>query len=194
MRSTKLLLSDERGATAVEFAILSPVLFMFIMAILEFSSAYFTQHLMENVSYNISRLGKTGYVEAGQTQEQTIRAMLTDRLNGMIDANGIVISSTTYEEFSDIDQNESFVDSNHNGVRDDGENFTDANHNGEYDGALSITGYGQAGQITVYEVSVPWQVRTPVLGAFVGEDGQIILKTHIVVRNEPYGEDDDNGA
>lgn len=194
VRSTKELWADESGVTAVELSILLPVFFMITLAIYEFSSAYFVQQVMENVSYNISRLAKTGYVEEGQTQEETIMAMLEDRLNGLIDLETISIQATTYGQFSDIDQNEAFVDANNNGVRDDGENYTDSNGNGEYDGALSITGYGQAGQITVYQITVPWQVMTPVLGQLVGGDGTITLSSHIVVRNEPYGEDDDEGA
>lgn len=189
LRSTKTVLANEQGVAAIEFAMLAPVFIAFVLATLEFSTAYFTQQVMENVSYNITRLAKTGFIEAGQTQEQTIMALLEARLDGLIDTDDITIDSTTYEEFSDIDANEPYVDANNNGVRDDGENYTDSNHNGEYDGALSVTGYGQAGQITVYEVTLPWRVMTPILSDLVGEDGQVMLTSHIVVRNEPYDDD-----
>lgn len=192
LRGKKTVLTDERGVAALEFAMVSPVFIIIVLAILEFSSAYFTQQVMENVSYNITRLAKTGFVQAGMTQEETVMNMLNQRLSGLVAPEDINIDSRTYEEFSDIDQNEPFVDADNNGVRDEGENYTDTNGNGEYDGALSITGYGQAGQITVYQVTVPWRVMTPVLGNLAGEDGEITLTSHIVVRNEPYDNDAGN--
>lgn len=191
LHGNKNVMNDERGVAAVEFAILAPIFIGVVLAILEFSTAYFTQQAMENVSYNITRLAKTGYVEAGRTQEQTIMAMLHSRLDGLVDPNDIHVNSTVYREFSDIDQNEPFIDANNNGVRDAGENYTDTNRNGEYDGALSVTGYGQAGQITVYEVTVPWRALTPIMANIVGAGATITLTSHIVVRNEPY--DNDNG-
>lgn len=189
---SKNLRQDEQGTAAIEFAIISPVLFMLLLAIFEFASAYFAQQVMENVSYNISRTGKTGFVAPGQTQEQTILAMLTNRLDGLIDPETIAMETRTYSEFSDVNQNEPFVDANGNGVRDDGENYTDLNANGEYDGVLSIGDFGEGGQITVYEITVPWRVMTPILGQLVGEDGTINLSSHIIVRNEPYDADDPN--
>lgn len=191
MRGTLSLSADTRGVTAVEFAILSPVLMLMLIGILEFALVFFSQQVMENVSYNVSRLGKTGFVDTDMTQEQTIRAMLAERLEGLIDIDTVGIQTTTYGQFSDIDANEPFIDANENGVRDDGENYTDLNGNGQYDGALAVTGYGQSGQITVYQITVPWRVFTPVLSHMIGDgNGNIVLESRVVVRNEPYSEDD----
>lgn len=153
-----------RGITAVEFALIAPVLMMFLMGITELSLILLAQHLLENATYNASRLAKTGYIEEDQTQLDTVTAELHDRLSGLsplLDVSKITMISTAYGDLSAIGQPEQ------------GEEET----------------LGTPGQVVVYTVSYPWKMFTPMIGNIMGDENKIItLSSRIVVRNEPYND------
>jgi len=152
----------ERGVTAIEFALIAPALMLFLMGTMELSLILLTQHLMENATYNASRLAKTGYTAEGKTQAQTVMAELTERLSGLgalLDTDKLTMTSVAYADLSAI------------GQPDQGE--TDS--------------YGTAQQVVVYTVSYPWTLFTPLIGNIVGGTNRTItLSSRIVVRNEPY--------
>jgi Flp pilus assembly protein TadG len=177
----------ERGAVAVEFALISPVLFLCIIGIVELSLIMFTKHVIESATFNASRTSKTGYVEVGLTQQQTIKKALEDRLSGLVDVSKVTIASKSYTNFSGVEQPEPFVDANGNGVWNVGENFTDINGNGAFDADRGKTGAGSTTNIVVYTVTYPWKVFTPLMGQFFGDAfGNMLLSARIVVKNEPY--------
>lgn len=180
------LLYAQDGASAVEFALISPVLILFVIGIIEISLMMLTQNIMESATFSASRLGKTGYVESGMTREQTIIQELNDRASGLLDTGLVTISSLVYDDFGDVGQPEPFVDANHNGVRDIGENYTDENGNGQYDSDIGASGTGAAGEVVVYTVTYPWHIATPIMSAILGTNGTFNLTARTVVKNEPF--------
>lgn len=179
--------SNRDGVTAVEFAIVAPVLMFLFMGIVEFSTIMFAKSVMEGATNISSRLGKTGYVEAGKSREQMIVELLEQQSNGILDSAKIEITTLVYQNFSDIGAPEPFTDLNGNGARDENENFVDINGNGNWDNDMGQAGLGGAGDIVVYNVDYPWAVMTPGLShVLANEDGNMPLHVSIVVRNEPY--------
>jgi Flp pilus assembly protein TadG len=152
------------GSTAVEMALIAPVFFFMLMGMVETTMMLTAQQLLENASFNTSRLAKTGYTAAGQTQGQTVSQILVHELQSFgtfIDTTKVILTDTTYTSFS--------------GIGNDGTN-----------------GMGKASQIVVYTVTYPWQMFTPMIGMVMGtQDANgnwvINLTSRIVVRNEPYG-------
>ncbi|MCB1537726.1 MAG: pilus assembly protein [Rhodospirillales bacterium] len=179
--------TDESGVTAIEFALLLPVLVTIIMGSIELSMYLFVQSALEGATFSVSRLGKTGYVESGMTREETIRAAMADRLGIFFDPDRLSIISESYDDFSSVGEPEPFIDANGNGVRDNGENYTDINGNGQYDMDRGVTGPGTAGQVTVYTISYPWNLMTPYLTDSLGQDGVAEISSRFVVKNEPFG-------
>jgi TadE-like protein len=175
-----------KGTVAMEFALLSPALFLLMVGIIEISMMLLAQQVLENATFNATRTGKTGYVAAGMTQEQTIRAALASRGDFLLDMNAVAITSRAYDNLSGVGQPEPFVDANNNGVRDTGENYTDSNGNGQYDADRGANGFGDAQQVVVYTVTYPWNIMTPLMQDLVGEDGVLNLTAKILIRNEPY--------
>lgn len=151
----------ERGITAIEFALIAPIFFMFLIGITEISLLLLAEHLLENASYNASRVAKTGYVAAGKTQMETVMDELILRLQGLaplLDVAKISMTSTAYGSLSDIGQPEQ----------------------GE-------EGLGTPEQVVVYTITYPWKIFTPMIGTIIGDENYIInLSSRIVVRNEPY--------
>lgn len=183
----KNLARDCSGATMLEFALVAPFAIIMIMAVIELSLMMLAQNVMESATFVASREGKTGYVNNGMTREQTILSVLNARAGSLLDTSQISISTTTYNNFTNVGQSEPFVDANENGERDDGENFTDINGNGEYDSDQGVEGAGAAGEVVVYLVQYPWHIFTPVIGQLLGATNNTInLTARAIIKNEPF--------
>jgi hypothetical protein len=151
---------SRKGVTAVEFAMIAPVLFLMLIGIVETSLMLLAQHIIENATYNASRLSKTGYRDTGKTQIETVMDVLNRELgslNPLINVARLSFNSTVYGTLTQIDHEE------------------DGN------------GLGTAEQIVVFTISYPWQVFTPMMGSIIGDENGIVnLSSRIVVKNEPY--------
>jgi Flp pilus assembly protein TadG len=146
------------GATAVEMALIAPVFFMLMIGITETTLIETAQQLLENAAYNTSRLAKTGFANAGQTQAQSVSQIMTQELQSFgtfIDPTHLTLTSTAYSSFGGI-------------------------------GSGGTAGMGAGQQIVVYTISYPWKLFTPMIGSLIGTNGIITLTSRIVVRNEPY--------
>ena len=154
-----------QGATAVEMALLVGPFFLLIVGITEFCLILTAQQLLENATFNTSRLAKTGYIANGQTQSQTVTQILTNELSGfgaLIDTSKVTMTETAYSDFAVI-------------------------------GTGGTTGMGTQQQIVVYTVTYPWTLFTPLMGSIIGtydtgtQSWVVYLSARIVARNEPYG-------
>jgi Flp pilus assembly protein TadG len=151
------------GSTAVEMAMIAPVFFFLLMGMVEITMMLTTQQLLENASYNTSRLAKTGYASSGQTQAQTVVQVLNTELQSfgtLIDTSKVTMTEMDYNSFSAI-------------------------------GSGGTSGLGTPEQIVVYTVTYPWKFFTPMIGEILGvldANGNWVvnLTSRIVVRNEPY--------
>lgn len=182
----RALLRADDGVSAIEFAIVAPVLVMLVFAIIEFSLIMVVYNVMESATSISSRLGKTGFVVAGQTREQTILNSIKDRAGNLIKGDMLTVTSKFYKQFDQINDPEPYIDANGNGNYDNGENYTDVNGNAQWDADMGASGYGSANDVVVYSVSYPWPIATPIIRELVGSDGAYTITTHAVVKNEPY--------
>lgn len=181
-----ILRKNEDGVTVVEFALIAPVLFMFIFGIIELSLVMYVQSVIEGATTLTSRLGKTGYVDGGQSRETTLMNALQSRAGIFLDPSHVTITSKFYGQFDQIGDEEPYIDTDHDGHRDSNETYTDVNGNGQWDADMAAQGYGDANDIVVYTVSYPWQINTPFVSRLVGDDGLVTLSAVAVVKNEPY--------
>ncbi|MBZ8132771.1 hypothetical protein CLD20_05760 [Afifella sp. IM 167] len=184
-KRAKRLGRDEGGSTALEFAMIAPILFLLIMGVIEIGMLLTARGILEHATYVATRLGRTGFVESKSTRDATIRKELRDRAALFLDPSKVHISSVAYTGFDKIGDPEPFTDANGNGARDNGENFTDVNGNGKWDADQGANGYGGAKEIVVYDVTYPWTFFTPIVGRFFPQGG-LTLEAHAIVKNEPY--------
>ncbi len=181
---------DNAGTTAIEFAIILPVLLTFVMGILEVGMIFFATMTIESAISNTARLGKTGFSASGIAREQTIINMLENRTAGLIDMDNVTISYLSYPSFDTIGDVEPFHDTNSNDTRDSGETYDDINGNGEWDTDMGTEGLGDANDVVVYTVSYPWPIMTPFMSHALGTGGYYTISARTVVKNEPYNADD----
>jgi len=173
---------DNRGTTAIEFALVAlPVIYLMV-GIIEFSVAMTVANSLEAATNLSSRLGKTGYVEDELTQKATIRAEVERRVGPLIDMNKLTITTTAFSDFEDVDHPEAWNDANGNNEPEVGE-WTDTDNDGFCDGC---TGLGSGQNVAIYTITYPWQIMTPIIAAFVGDSGIIELTAYSLVKNEPY--------
>lgn len=175
----------DEGVTAVEFAMIAPVLILIVMGTLELGAMVAAQRLLDDATFMGSRTGKTGYVAAGSTQAATIQASIRKSASALLDPSKIVLTSVAYPDYSYM-KPEPFTDTNKNGKRDSGEPYTDANSNGQYDDGTGTSGTGSCGQIVSYTATYDWTLATPLLNNLIGTKGIVPLKSVVVVKNEPY--------
>jgi Flp pilus assembly protein TadG len=184
-RLTKCI-SNNDGVTAVEFAMVAPVLILLVTGIIEFGLIFAADIVLKNATYDASRTGRTGFITEESTQDGTVQKIVRQEAGILMDADKISIKSSAYSGFDTLQKPEPFIDKNKNGVRDDGENFTDVNGNGVYDLDQGRTGYGGTSEVVLYTVTYPWRLFTPLIGKIIGTDGVLTLRATAIVQNEPY--------
>lgn len=172
------------GATALEFALVSPVLLLVTFGALEVGLMMFNMITIEGGLREAARYGTTGQ----QTTDDRVKEIV-DKLNqyavGPVTIDKDNVSMKQYDSFSDVGKPEPYTDTNNNGHYDVGEPYTDINNNGKWDADQGVTGAGSGGQVVEYTVTYNWKIMTPLLRPFLGSDGELPLQASVVVENEP---------
>lgn len=188
-RNILALWRDRRGVSAVEFAIMGPVIILTVTGIMEVSMVLAVSSLLEGGLRDAARFGITGYVPAGSTREDEIKKIIGDATVGLVDMSKAEVQTLIYPSFGDIGQPEPWDDQNSNGVYDVGEPYTDINSNGKWDADMGAAGLGGPGEIVLYKIKYEIGLMTPLMGPIMGgADGKVTLRASIAVRNEPYPE------
>jgi Flp pilus assembly protein TadG len=180
------LRKHEEGSTVVEFALIAPLLAMFLVAIIEFGMIMFSSILLESGLRDASRFGITGREVAGMTRLENIVQIISDRTIGLIDMDAADVQVLVYQGFAEVGAGEDYVDGNANGSYDAGETYSDDNGNGNWDSDIGVAGAGSTGDIVLYRISYDWPILTPFASTFIGADGTFQLRASIAVRNEPW--------
>lgn len=187
LRTLASLMRATRGATAVEYAMLAPVLMLLLVGIIEYNAMMYAATVLEGATAIASRQGKTGYVAAGMSQQDYIYGIIQDRVTGILTPSQLTITSKSYANLAVVGDPEPCISppaSPCTGTP--GVNFVDVNHNGMWDADQGTTGLGASGDIVVYTVTYPWKIMTPIMLSFLGTNGTFTLTSSSIVRNEPY--------
>lgn len=184
----KKLLNSERGAMAVEYALVLPVFLTMVLGSMEIGRVLMVYSALEGAVTESTRISITGNIPEGyETVDAYIEDYIKDTLNDVgIDA-GIEISMRVYESFSDIGSEEPFTDEDGDLTCNNGEFYTDVNGNGAWDADMGASGAGGEENIMVMSINVelPYMMHG-FIDAFT-ENPNINLGTSTAVRNEPYG-------
>lgn len=189
----KPLSRDDRGTTLVEFALLAPVLILLIAGGIELGRLALIKSTLETSTASAARAILVEMEVPEDERDRALRRMITNGVRplGGIDSDTVQIETKVYRSFGES-YPESFSDLNGNGSYDgpngtfSGEPFDDRNRNGRFDLATQREGkLGGAGDVVSYEVKLPVQLLFGFLARDWGMSDGIVLKSEIVLRNEP---------
>ena len=187
---------DQRGTTALEFALISPLFFLLLFGLLELSIAMFVNTVVEGGLRDASRVGLTGMDTGALSREQRIANIVNDASLGMVNLQAGDIASRIYPSFGDIGMPEPFDDINgdgkytatsftHGGTSyPDGEPFQDINGSGAWEDDMGAAGLGGPGEIVLYSIRYNWNLLSGQIVPIL--QGEIPMTASMVVRNEPF--------
>lgn len=175
--------ADRRGVTAIEFAMILPVMLAMIMGLGELMYQVYTQSILEGA---IQKAGRDSAIQGGADNAATIDQTVLNMVKTVAPGASFAATPTrkSYVTFASA-KPEPFTDTNGNGVRDPKECFDDVNGNGSYDTDPGSAGQGGANDVTLYTVKISYPRLFPVGSFFGGSSTQtIVAKTFL--KNQPY--------
>ena len=176
---------DERGVSAVEFAMLAPAMIVLIAGAIEASHFMMVKISLEGAVSTAARESAAKLTLSDDARDAEMRARITSLMAPHKPAPGkdISISTTVYRSFGDS-YPEAYEDLNGNGVYDVGEPFNDRDKSGFRSLDAPVTGkMGDVGDVIAYHVVHPTAPYFAFLVPLFGQ--QINLTVSTVVRNEP---------
>ena len=166
----RLFKRSESGATAVEFALIAPVLVLIFMAIIELSIMFFVSVNIDGAAIEAARRIRTGQTQSSGDPETDFTSTLCANLNSMISCGNVYYDSRVMGAYSAVSL----------GI--------------EYDpdtGEPITYGFnaGGSGDILVVRVMYSWSINTPLIGSIFettpGTNKRLLMTTS-VFQSEPY--------
>lgn len=144
------------GATAIETAMVLPMVIWLIMGILEMGIVFHIASLSNFAVNESARLGKTGALYGQTDREQVVYNSINRYLGSWVRQEGdLNLSTQSYGTFTDFN-------------------------------SAGTPGTGRGGDIVMYTVTYKWQVFTPILAQLVGEDGVFNITSRVLMKNENF--------
>ena len=161
---------NRRGTAAVEFALVAPIFFAVLFAIIELALVFFASQILETVTQDTARLIMTGQAQnASYTQAQFKNAVCAKLVTMFDCVNGVSIDVQSYTAFSSVNITDPI---------DSGKNFVPPNN------------YlpGGPGDIVVVRLFYKWPLFVTGLGFNVANlsGNQRLLTATAAFQNEPY--------
>jgi Flp pilus assembly protein TadG len=170
-RNASRLRDAERGATAVEFALIAPAFIGLLIAIFETTLFLFAQANLQSAAVQSARLLMTGQVQnSGMTQSQ-FKSAVCPMVQTLFNCSNLVIIVQNYSSFANAN--------------------TSAPQMYNAQGQLNSGTWnpGNPGDVMVVELAYPWSVVSGPLGFMLGNlpNGTALMMGVTAFRVEPYG-------
>jgi Flp pilus assembly protein TadG len=175
------LRADRRGATIIEFAIVTPVMLLMMMGIGDLLYQIYAQSVLTGA---VQKAARDSGIEGGAATTTTIDGVVQSIVKQIAPKATFVSTRKSYDSFSEVAP-EPFTDSNGNGIRDAGECFTDENGNNVWDADPGATGQGGASAVTLYTMTATYPRLFPFAKLFGASTTQTISATSLL-KNQPY--------
>lgn len=181
-RQLARLRADRDGVTALEFAMVAPLLLLIMAFVIELGMSFYLQAVLTGT---INAAGRASSLQSAQSTNATIDSQVTTRIHHVIPWATVTPTRRNYADFTNIGQPEDFTDTNRNGRYDTGECFADANGNGVWDADVGRTGLGGANDVVLYTVTVRYD---PMFGftSLLGLPSTMQASASTIMRNQPF--------
>jgi Flp pilus assembly protein TadG len=179
MRNTKRIAEFLRGArgrsgsAAIEFAIIAPVLFLFLFGMIETGVIYFAGTTLQNATDDAARMVRTG--QASAFTEAQFKTQICSEMTGIISS-----AQCTTNLQVDVRQYGTFGAASYPSV---------TNPDGSLNtGAMTYPGAMSPCQVVLVRAFYPWSIMTPLMQPLLQNmpNGQYLLTAAAAFRSEPY--------
>ena len=181
MTRLRMLLRDRRGVTAIEFAIVLPVMLLMIMGLSDLAYREYVQVVFEGA---LQKAGRDSAIEGGDDIASDLDTRVMASVRTVAKSATYTATRTTNATFSQF-KPERFTDTNGNGVRDAGECFDDVNGNGQWDQDPGASGQGRANDVTLYAMTITYPRLFPLMKS-LGFPKMQTLSARTLLKNQPY--------
>ncbi|MES2451217.1 MAG: TadE/TadG family type IV pilus assembly protein [Pseudomonadota bacterium] len=185
------LLGNTRGAAAIEFALVAPVMALLLLGGFDTAHSLYVRAALQGIVQKIAR--DSALASGIESERQAALATLDNRVRDGVRAIAnnatIDIKRRYYRTFSSAAaaQAEAWTDTNENGICDDGEPYQDDNNNNVWDPDGGNAGQGGAKDRTVYTVTMTYPRFFP-LYKMIGGSNTTKISASTVLQNQPYGD------
>jgi hypothetical protein len=175
------LVRDNRGAAAIEFALVAPVMLMVLFGLFDLGHGQYSRAMLEGA---IDKASRAATIEGVTTAN--IDSRVTAAVRQVAPGATVTFTRTTYSDFADVGMPEDFDDIDRDGSCNNNEPYEDANGNNTYDLDRGKTGNGGARDAVLYKVDVSYKRILPI-GRLIGQSDTTKMSATTVLRNQPYG-------
>ncbi len=167
--------SDQRGVTAIEFALIAPVLFSIVLAIIELGLSFLVEVVLDNAVAEAARQIRTGQVffaqKNGEYNSTKFKNVILENGAGLLKSveDNIYVDVDSFEDFGDLKEPKPLVEN--------GKVVMDQNWKP-----------GQASDVVLVRVVCAWPLITAKMVEVFGkaDGGKRILVATEIFRNEPF--------
>ena len=174
---------DQRGATIVEFALITPALLVVLMGLFDLAYNMYTNEMLNGAVQQAARMTT---IEGAASRQTEIDAGVTQAVQAVAPGATMTFARKFYAGFSDVNRPEDWDDSDNDGTCNNGELFEDANANGIWDANAGADGIGGARDAVLYSVTIEYPRLFPIHAFLPGQSSTFSLTTNTVLRNQPY--------
>lgn len=174
---------DRRGVTAVEFAMLAPVLIAMLLGLMDMAHTMYTIQMLQGT---IQQVARNATIEGAVSRGTALDNRMSAAIHAVSPRARVSFSRKSYANFTETGRPENFSDLNGNGTCDENEPYEDANGNLAWDTDPGRIGFGGARDVTVYQVFVDYPRIFPVHVFVPGMRDTASLTSRAVLRNQPF--------
>jgi Flp pilus assembly protein TadG len=161
---------NRRGSAVVEFALVAPIFFALLFAIIETAMVFFASQVLETVTQDSARMIMTGQAQNASYTQAQFKTYVCGKITVMFDcANGIYVDVRSYSQFSTVSVTAP-IDSSGNFVN-----------------SMSYSP-GSAGDIVVVRLFYQWPLFVTSLGYNIANlnNKKRLLTATAAFKNEPF--------
>jgi Flp pilus assembly protein TadG len=160
---------NRRGSAAVEFALVAPVFFALLFAIIETAIVFFAGQVLETITQSSARMILTGQAQNGSYTQAQFQSYVCGQIPALFTCANVYVDVESYSGFSSVTINSQIDGSN---------NFV---NNMQYSP-------GGPGDIVVVRLFYQWPLFVTGLGYNIANlsGSKRLLSATAAFRNEPY--------
>lgn len=180
LRRASHILRANDGGSAIEFALVAPVMLLLLFVILDLGHMAYGNSVLNGA---VQAAARSSAMEAANTSEAD--GHVRTSIQTIIPAATLTSTRTSYYDYTDVGRAERWNDANNNGSCDNGEAYTDENRSGNWEPDVGSDGNGGANDVVLYRVTVRYipVFQIPFLPS---SWGQRTMSASAVRKNQPF--------